>query len=101
MGILFLDIFDENLENLIYEYYINYLDENEMPSAKGLADKIRKADDYYFKSKQTSFLIVLLYLDENKLIGDNASTTNLDTVADLERGKPVPDLAKFAAKINF
>ena len=100
-AVLYLDVFNENLENLTYEYYIQYLDQDEKPSAKGLVDKIRQADDYYFKTKQKSFLILLLYREENTILGDIAITAFLDTVYIIEKGETIPDLKDFSKKLEF
>ena len=48
---LYLDVFNENLDTLSYDYYINYLRANLAPSAEGLPDLIQCADDKYLSCR--------------------------------------------------
>ena len=100
-ALLYLDEFDENLESLTYDYYIRYLRKNVMPSAKELPEKIQQADDYYFRVKKTSFMIILLYREEKILLGDIASTEFLDTLITIQSGEVTPDLTDVAEKLEF
>jgi hypothetical protein len=93
--------FNYNIESLTYEYYLLYLSENEVYSAKGLADKITKAEDYFFKAKKNAFLLVLYYKNEKCIIGDISSTSFIDTIYWYMKNEIVPSIKEFANNIKF
>ena len=100
-GELYLDVFDENLENLTYDYYIKYLAENETPSAEGLTETIKSADKHYFKTKSHAFLITLYYKPARTIICDNSGTAFLDSVQTYKQDEEIPSLEDFTEKIKF
>lgn len=95
-GELSLDVFDDNLDSLTYEFYIKYLDEHRMPSAEDLAEQIKNADQYYFDSTPQTFVIVLYYKEPAIIVGDNAESTRPDTVITLSNTDDIPDLSQLA-----
>ena len=99
-GELSLDVFDDNLESLTYDFYINYLDENKMPSAEDLVERIKKADQYYFSATQETFIIMLFYEGPSVIVGDNAATTIPDTVLTWSDTEGTPDLSQIAGFIE-
>lgn len=100
-GVLYLDRFQKNLDTLKYDYYINYLKQNESPSAKDLSKKIQMADSYYFKTKKSSFLILLYYKKDRVIVGDNSQTAFVDTVCELNSNEKNPDLAGLSKKLMY
>src|ERR1035437_2038047 len=74
-GQLYLDVYNKNLDTLTYEAYMNYLKTNEALSAQGLFTKIQKGRRHHFKSKINSFLISLVYSNENEIVCDNSGTS--------------------------
>ena len=100
-GVLYEDVYKNNLETLTYESYINYLKTNEAPSAKGLIEKILKAQKHYFKTKKYAFMITLFYADENEIICDNSGTAFIDSVYQFKSIEHIPDLKVFSDKIKF
>ena len=99
-GEMYLDEFDEDLSDLSYEFYINYLTQHQAPSAEELSKKIKIADDYSFNSKEDGFFIVLLYKGENKIIGDDSKTALLDTVIVIKE-LYIPKLDSIAQKFGY
>ena len=100
-GGLYLDVFNESLDSLTYDFYIAYLDSNEMPSAKGLTKTVRKADQHYFKTSKFAFIILLRYNSAGKIVGDNSSTAFIDTVINLNQNGTIPNLEEIAGKMKF
>jgi hypothetical protein len=100
-GELYLDVFSGNLSSLSYDYYIKYVSDHEAQSAKGLASKIQCSNKQYFKSSKEGFLILLLYKDTGKIIGDRSSTSVIDTLITLNNNTAIPDLDEVAKKMNF
>lgn len=98
---LFLDEFNNNLENLTYDYYLTYINVHESLSAKGLTDKIKKADGHLFKAKNRAFLLVLYYENEKCILGDISSTTLQDTIYWFKQDEKIPTVREFAGKIKF
>ena len=93
--------FNNNLETLTYEYYLRYLGENEVYSSKGLAAKIKQADDYFFKARENAFLLILYYDNEKCIISDISTTSNVDTVYWYKKNEIRPSAKEFANKIKF
>jgi hypothetical protein len=100
-GVLYLDKFHKNLDTLKYDYYLNYLKQNESPSVKGLYKKIRTADSYYFKTKKNSFLVILFYKKDKVVIGDNSQTAFVDTVCNLSSNQNNPHFEGLSRKLHF
>lgn len=100
-GVLYLDRFHKNLDSLKYDYYIQYLKQNESPSAKDVSKKIQMADSYCFKTKKSSFLILLFYKKDKMIIGDNSQTAFVDTVCKLSSTENNPDLEGLSKKLNY
>ncbi len=98
---LYLDEFNENLENLTYDFYLTYINSHESLSAKGLTDKIKKADGHYFKTKNNAFLLVLYYNKEKCMLGDISSTTVQDTIYWYKADEKNPSVKEFASRIKF
>lgn len=96
-GTLYLDVFNKNLDSLTYGYYIKYLKEHTVESAKGLPNLIESADEYYFQTKKNSFLIGLIYKKEHKVLMDDANTAKLDTLIEVKG--LFPSLKDLASKI--
>lgn len=94
---LWLDVYNMDLSSMTYEDYIKYLIENPMPSAQGLVDKIKLADDKYFTANDSTFTIVLWYSTEMKVVVDDAYTSDPDTVINIRN---VGDLKKLEAYID-
>lgn len=99
-GGLYLDEFEEDLSPLSYEFYINYVEQHQAPSAENLAIKIKAADEYYFLSLKDRFIITLLYKDQNKIIGDDSRTALIDTVISLNSASGIPSLSDISSKIS-
>jgi len=98
---LYLDEFNNNLEYLTYDFYLTYLNHHESLSAKGLTNKIKKADGHFFKTKNKAFLLVLYYNNEKCIVGDISSSTFLDTVYWYKTNEIFPGVKDFASKIKF
>ena len=98
---LYLDVFNKDLDSLTYEYFINYLQNNEKPSAHGITEIIENADEHYFKTKKNAFLLVLYYKSCRRILCDNSSTFSLDTTHIYNKNEAVPKLSEFADKIKF
>jgi len=100
-GVLYLTRFNKDLDSLTYDFYIQYLDSCNTPSAKGLAEVIRSSDEHYFQTRKNSFLIALLYKKERAILIDDAFTNKLDTVFVVKAGDELPNLKEFSKKIKF
>lgn len=100
-GVLYMDKFHKNLDTLKYDYYLNYLKQNESPSAKGLYKKIRSADSYYFKTRKSSFLVLLFYKKDMVIVGDNSQTAFVDTVCKLSSNQNNPDFEGLSRKLHY
>lgn len=96
-GKLYLDVFNGNLDTLTYDYYINYLQNNEVNSSVGITNKIRKADMHYFEPSDTNFVIILYYGRENTVLGDISNTFPLDTIYQTHG---TPNLESLADKLH-
>ena len=66
-GAMYLDEFDEDLSLLTYDFYINYVEQYQAPSAENLSMKIKAADQYDFLAVSDGFIITLLYKTQNKI----------------------------------
>lgn len=97
-GELYLDVYNMNLTGLTYDAYIKYLTDNLKPSAEGLVDKIKLADDKYFTTTDSSFVIVLWYPRDMKVVVDNAYTSDPDTVVNLVN---MGELKRLETYINY
>jgi hypothetical protein len=102
-GELYLDVFNNNLDTLTYEYYMHYFSDKEKttPSIEGIMCTVKKADQHYFKTKKNAFLILLFYSGEKEIIGDNSHTAFIDTVIKLHQNDTIPSLEAVAAKMRF
>lgn len=100
-GDLYLDVFNEDLSNLTYDYYLTFITKNEAPSAKGFSTLVKDADYHYFKTQKESFIIALFYKNENTIICDNSNTSFLDSVNTYGANDTIPELSQFAAKFLF
>jgi hypothetical protein len=100
-AVLYLDEFNENLDSLTYDFYMAYMSKHETPSAKGLARKIQKANEYYFKTKKNALLILLYYKEAGKIVGDISQTAFIDTLIQLNQKDTVPSLRELAGKMRF
>ena len=98
---LYLDVFEQNLDTLTYDYYLNYLKINLAPSAKGLPEKIETASEYLFETKKTSFMIILLYEEDHRIVADIATTAFLDTLINTTDSSTSPDLKEVAGMLDF
>jgi len=83
-------IFDDNLDTLSYNFYIDYLDKNSTPSAEGLVCLIKKADEKYFETNEHSFFLVLYYKCNGQIIGDYSETSFVDTVITITGETDIP-----------
>ena len=86
-GELYRYEFNGNLDTLKYSYYINYLEQNERISGRGVTDKIKCADSYDFLTGKRWFVITLYYAKDKVVISDNSRTARPDTIIYLQ-GKP-------------
>ncbi|NLT51958.1 MAG: hypothetical protein GXX85_13700 [Ignavibacteria bacterium] len=97
-GELYLDYFDENLTNLTYDYYIGYLSKTEAPSAKGLTEIIKNADDHYLTADTSNFYLGLYFADDNVIICDYSGSAFTDSVAVYGLNDSIPELKEFVEK---
>ena len=93
-------VFENGLDTLSYEYYINYLDKNSTPSAKGLVCMIRKADGKYFETNEHSFFLVLYYKCNGQIIGDYSETAFVDTVITIDGENDILSFRNLVKKMN-
>ncbi len=100
-GDLLLDVFEDDLDSLTYDYYIKYLEENRMFSAKDLCENIKKANQYFFDSNQENFVILLLYSKQNIIVGDIASTTKLDTLVTWPEDSMPPSFNLIVSQLTY
>lgn len=94
-GDLYLDVFNDDLSLLTYDYYLTFITKNEAPSAKGFAKKIKNADYHYFKSMSEYFIIALYYEKQGTIILDNSNTAFLDSLHTYKSGENIPELSSF------
>jgi hypothetical protein len=100
-GELYLDVFGGSLDTLRYEYYINYLNGHEAPSAEGLTKRIQLADKNAFRTKKSAFLLGLEYDQAHVICVDNSGTSFLDTVIVWKEGERGPLLEEVMARMRF
>ena len=93
--------FEDGLDTLSYSYYLNYLDKNSMPSAKGLVCLIKKADENYFETNEHSFFLVLYYKCNGEIIGDYSETSFVDTVITITGKEDIPAFKNLVKKMGF
>ncbi len=98
---LYLDVFNNNLDTLTYNYYITYLSKHEAPSAEGLVETIKCADEKYLLAEKSDFVLVLLYKNKHTIVGDNSRTEiSVDSVYIYSPEGVLPSLRKFAEKLK-
>jgi hypothetical protein len=102
-GELYLDVFNNNLDTLKYDYYIQYFSDQEKttPSIEGIMCTVKKADRHYFKTRKNAFLILLYYGGEKTIIGDNSHSAFIDTVVRIQQNDTIPSLEAVAGKMRF
>lgn len=100
-GQLYLDHYNYDLTSLTYSAYIAHLDTSVKNSAKGLTAKIRKADNYYFKTNSDAFLLLLEYRTKMTIVGDKSNTSFLDTIIITSHADSLPSLEQLGEKISF
>ncbi len=100
-GELYITILNKDLTGLNYDYYINYIETHEKPSAKDLAKKIKFANSHFFKSKKNSFLLILLYTKDNIIVCDKSNTTFIDSVINYKSNSKIPNFDELSAKLNY
>jgi hypothetical protein len=100
-GTLILDVYPQGLDSLTYAGYLEFLREHEAPSTQGLSMRIGKADEHLFKTKQSAFLLVLYYRAAKVIVGDNSTTSLIDTVIHVPRTSEPPSLEEVATKLGF
>lgn len=94
-------VFENGLDTLSYEYYINYLDKNSTPSAEGLVCLIKKADAIHFEANNHSFFLVLYYRCNGEIIGDYSETSIVDTVITINGENDIPSFKNLVKKMNI
>lgn len=92
--------FEDGLDTLSYDYYLEYLDKNSTPSAKGLVCLIKKADVKYFETNEHSFFLVLYYKCNGQIIGDYSETAFVDTVITIDGKSDIPSFRNLVKKLN-
>lgn len=95
---LFLDVFNEDLSFLTYDYYLTYITKNEAPSAKGFSAIVKSADYHFFRAQKEKFILALLYKDEKVMICDDSHTAFVDSFFQIIDKTKIPELADFAKK---
>lgn len=98
---LALDSRDGNLDSLTLGGYLSILDGHESPSAVGLSRTVRSADETYFQAKGDSLLIVLYFKEAGQIVGDNSSTSRVDTVVFLSKTGHVQTVTDIANIMRF
>lgn len=91
------DLFDDDISNLTYDFYLTYIGLNEAPTAKGMARTIRSADRHYFQTAEDHFTLVLYYKHLNLIIVDNSNTAFVDMA---RKRKPTESLDSLSNFIN-
>lgn len=99
-GELYLDYFDENLTNLTYDYYIQYVTKTEAPSAEGLAETIKSADGHYLIADTANFYLGLYFAKDRVIVCDYSGTAFTDSVKELDKNDTVPELMQFVEKVG-
>lgn len=99
-GELLETVLMEGLDTLSYEYYIDYLDKNGKPSAKGLVEVIKSADAKYFETNEHSFFLVLYYKCNGEIIGDYSETSIVDTIITIDGKNDIPSFMNLVKKFN-
>lgn len=98
---LYLDVFNNNLDTLTYNYYIGYLSRHVAPSAEGLVETIQCADEKYLQAGKSDFVLVLLYKNKHTIVGDNSSTqVSVDSVYVYSPEGAAPSLKDFAEQLK-
>lgn len=94
-GDLYLDVFNDDLSTLTYDFYLTFITKNEAPSAKGFSKIVKSADYHYFKSFKEYFVIALYYEKQRTIICDNSNTAFLDSVHIYVKNENIPELSTF------
>ena len=97
-GDLYLDLFNDDLSLLTYDFYLTFISKNEAPSAKGFSSKVKNADYHYFKSMKDYFVIALYYKNQRTIICDNSNTAFLDSLHTYDIDDKIPELSTFVEK---
>jgi hypothetical protein len=90
-----------NLDSLTLGGYLSFLDRNESPSAAGLARTVRFADETLFQAKGDSLLVVLFFKEAGQIVGDNSSTSRIDTVVFQSKAGHVQTVGEIAKLMRF
>lgn len=90
-----------NLDSLSLGGYLSFLEKDESPSATGLARTVRLADETYFQAKGDSLLIVLYFKDAGQIVGDNSSTSRVDTIVFVPKTGHVQNVTDIAKLMKF
>ena len=93
--------FKDDLSNLTYEQYLQFLKENESVSDKGLSESIRRADQHLFISKKNSFLIAIYSQELNAVLYDDSNSAHTDSIKQLKANEAVPNLKEFISKTSL
>ena len=90
-----------NLDSLTLGGYLSFLDGHESPSAAGLGRTVRSSDETYFQAKGDSLLIVLYFKEAGQIVGDNSSTSRVDTVVFVQKAGGVQTVGEIAKLMRF
>lgn len=94
--------YNNNLESLTLERYLSYLDSNHTPSAEGIVEVIKSADENEFKAEKDNFILGLQFNDSRTIIIDNSSTSFLDFDSTYQQSTNLPSIDEIMAnKIIF
>ena len=90
-----------DLSALNYEKYLELLKQNEVPSNRGVANIIKKADAHFFAVKSNTFLIAIYSKDLNVMLYDDANTAFTDSILIIQEGMIAPALSEFISKTEY
>ncbi|MDQ7815876.1 MAG: hypothetical protein RDU14_02540 [Melioribacteraceae bacterium] len=101
-GDMFLsEEFNYNLQNLTYDYYLNYLSDNLKGDDINILKLVKNADKQYFESDSLTFRIALFYSNDKILLFDNADTPLIDKVDTLKTIDKIPLIKDYFQKYKM
>lgn len=90
-----------DLSKLNYNQYLEALKKNETKSDKGIAKKVRKANNHVFAVKSNSFLIAIYSKKLKVVLCDDANTMRLDSIKIVGKNDNIPNLLEFISGAEF
>jgi hypothetical protein len=84
-----------DLSSLDYDFYLNYLTENDKLAGKRASKVVKNAFKHYFQGKEGFFVVALYYKASNTIVCDISNTQELDTMVVYNLHHDAPKLSYF------